>query len=333
MLEAVRRYATTDLAYQMSGETDEAVAKMCLDVQANDVEAAAEEILADPEAAEVIDQASAQLCAAGAGKLPPGQLFVMLLIWFVCIGAVAAPELPDVPAKLDLPIVLVPAYLTLALALQWRIQDTFSGASRTGASAERPDSQTSDQRIWFCLAICACCAARMVDAADSFRPDPAGRIDAPSGAARRGCSRRVPGPPCRRGRGPRCPRRRNCLAYLFRPGPSPHEDSGRRGSRARGASRPHPRRPRRHAAGGPAGRRGAGPWPHSTSGRDRGQSSGATVRPHRGVVPYHPWGRADRRPLLHRERGRQPPGRPGHDGRALRQRTGRRPVRLRSGIP
>jgi len=38
---------------------------------------------------------------------------------------VAAPEVPGLPAKLDLPLSLAPAYLALALALQWRIQDKY----------------------------------------------------------------------------------------------------------------------------------------------------------------------------------------------------------------
>lgn len=123
LLDAVRTLANSDLGGQLRIETRETVAKLLLHIDVNEVGSATEKVLADPGASAVIAQASDQLRAAGAGKLPPGQLFLVALIWLVCIGAVAAPEVPGLPAKLDLPLSLAPAYLALALALQWRIQD------------------------------------------------------------------------------------------------------------------------------------------------------------------------------------------------------------------
>jgi hypothetical protein len=126
VLDAVRRYATTDLAHQMRAETDEAVAKMLLDVQANDVEAAAEEILADPGATEVIDQASAQLRAAGAGKLPPRIVFLIVLMWLAVTAGVTAAGMPkEVSPEVDAEIASGAALVGLALIIQWRISDHY----------------------------------------------------------------------------------------------------------------------------------------------------------------------------------------------------------------
>jgi hypothetical protein len=123
LLNAVREYANTPLALQMRVETNEVVAKLLIDVQIEEAESAAGLVLEDPGAAVVVEQATTQLEAAGAAKLPPTQLLVVILIWLLCVAATAAPELPHVPTKIDLPIGLAPAYVGLALALQWRIQD------------------------------------------------------------------------------------------------------------------------------------------------------------------------------------------------------------------
>ena len=126
VLDAVRRYATTDLAYQMRTETNESVAKMLLDVQADEVESAAEQILADPDASEVVEQASTQLRAAGADRLPPKILFVIVLMWLAVIAGIAAAAMPkEVSPEVDAQIATGAALVGLALIIQWRITDQY----------------------------------------------------------------------------------------------------------------------------------------------------------------------------------------------------------------
>ncbi len=108
-------------------------------------------------------------------------------------------------------------------------------------------------------------------------------------------------------------------------GRRPHHGHGGGGGRAA--------RDRRRAAGGPAGRRGQVTPPAGHHRPPRPAARPVLQWHARGRCPVQPVRRPPRPAFLYRQRGRQPGPRPGHHGRALRQRQAARPGRLRARVP
>ncbi len=107
-----------------------AATKMILNIDVEDAESAAEQVLADPDASAAIEQVSSQFTTAGAGKLPPNLLLLVIIIWLLTFGFMASPLVPDVPAALQQEIALAPAYVGVALSMQRRITDNYRNRKR-----------------------------------------------------------------------------------------------------------------------------------------------------------------------------------------------------------